>query len=98
MAIQYKLNRDSAAWSAVFKYNEGIRSALESEGRRLASSMSAKTGEEWESGIRVLAHTQVARVRPISERDDEASAKYKKKRQASAANAAKRAARKRKSK
>lgn len=73
--ITYKLNRDSAAWSNVFRYNQEIRAALESEGPKLASAQQGRTGERYESEVRVLRHTQVARIRPISQRlSDEESA------------------------
>lgn len=73
--VKIVLNRNSAAWSNVFRFNGGIRAALESEGQKLAARQQALTGESQEMEIRVLNHTQVARIRPISQRlSDEAAA------------------------
>lgn len=78
--VKVVLNRNSAAWSNVFRYNAGIRAALEAEGQKLASRQEALTGEQQEMEIRVLRHTQVARIRPTSQRlsDEEAEARMRK--------------------
>ena len=75
--VRIVLNRNSAAWSNVFRYNQGIRSSLEAEGQKMASRQQAVTGEQQEMEIRVLRHTQVARIRPTSQRlgDDEAASR-----------------------
>lgn len=80
--ITYKLNQNSGAWSNVFRYNEEIRAALETEGQKLATRQQAATGEPQEAEIRVLRHTQVARIRPTSQRlSDEEAAERKRKAQ-----------------
>lgn len=66
--VKIELNKDSAAWRNVFLNNGEIRAALMKGGQELANAQSAKTGEDWESDIRILRNTQVARIRPIYER------------------------------